>query len=138
MIQRLFCSLFLVTLAAACTDVGAAKKASALERGRYIVDGVGLCHDCHTPRDEKGQLVMAKALQGAPIPFTPTVPMPWASVSIPIAGLPTLTDDQAVKFLTAGTLPGGRQVRPPMPPYRMTPSDARDVVAYLRTLAPSR
>ena len=47
-----------------------------------------MCNDCHTPRDEKGQLILAKALQGAPLGVQPIHPMPWADTAPPIAGLP--------------------------------------------------
>lgn len=104
------------------------------ERGRYLVEGIGLCIDCHNPRDEKGQFVKERWLHGSIIPFTPSIPIPWAPASPAIAGLPTLDDEQAVHFLQTGELPNGRVARAPMPPYRMNELDARDVVAYLRTL----
>lgn len=125
------------------TGCGPAARIEALPlgdaaRGRYLVEGIGLCIDCHNPRNEKGEFVKERWLQGAPIPFTPTVPMPWAPVSPAIAGLPTLDDEAAVHFLRTGELPGGRLVRPPMPPYRMNEQDARDVVAHLRSLQPAK
>ena len=50
-----------------------------------------------------------------------------------LAGLPTLPDDaDALRFLTTGALPGGRQLLPPMPQYRFDAGDARAVLAYLR------
>lgn len=101
-------------------------------RGRYLVEQIGMCHDCHSPRDEKGEFVVDRWLAGSPLPFAATVPMPWAEVAPPIAGLPTLDDAQAVAFLTTGVLPAGRAVRPPMPAYRFSEADARAVVAYLR------
>lgn len=104
--------------------------------GRYLVERVGLCIDCHSPRDQQGKFVADAWLTGAPIPFTPAVAMPWANAAPRIAGLPSLTDEQAVHFLTTGELPGGRTPRAPMPPYRMTRDDARDVVAYLRKPIP--
>ena len=129
------------------------------EHGRYLVQQVGMCWDCHSPRDEKGNIIPEKWLQGAPLPFTPTVPMPWARAPIsssrrcasssggvgadstsagskPIANLPTLTDEQALEFLTKGTLPGGRRPLPPMPEYRFSEADAKDVIAYLRNPTP--
>lgn len=122
-----------VTVVTACTgDSPAQPRAADPVRGRYLVEKVGLCIDCHSPRDEKGQFVAERWLQGSPIPFAPTVPMPWANAAPPLAGLPTLSDAQALHFLTQGELPGGRMPRPPMPPYRFTPEDARDVIAYLR------
>ncbi|MEZ5967113.1 MAG: cytochrome C [Planctomycetota bacterium] len=111
-------------------------------RGHYLVEQVGMCQDCHTPRDDEGQFDRSRWLQGAAIPFQPTAPMPWAPASAYIAGLPTLTDQQAVTFLTSGELPGHRRPRPPMPDYRLDQRDALDVVAYLRSLgkpeAPAR
>jgi mono/diheme cytochrome c family protein len=110
-----------------------------VERGRYLVQQVGICGDCHTPRDEKGQSVEAKTLQGAPIMFKPTVPMPlWREFAPPIAGLPGFTDAQAIAFLTTGKDAAGNYAAPPMPPYRLNKEDAAAVVAYLRSVAPQK
>lgn len=105
-----------------------------IARGRYLVEGVGLCADCHTPRNEKGEFVMAQWLRGAPIGFTPAVPMPWAPAAPPIAGLPSLTAEDAVKFLMEGKRPDGTMPRPPMPAYRLNEADARAMVAYLKSI----
>ena len=129
-----------IATAIACSDhvanPGAARKAE-LARGEYLVERVGLCTDCHNPRDEKGEFVRDRWLCGSVIPMTPSIPIPWAPVSPQIAGLPTLTDDQAVHFLQTGELPNGRRPRAPMPPYRMNETDARAVVAYLKSRAPA-
>jgi hypothetical protein len=106
--------------------------AASHERGRYLVERVGMCQDCHSPRDQQGQFLLDRWLQGSPLPFQPTVPMPWAGVSKPIAGLPGLSAEQAEHFLCTGELPGGRRALPPMPDYRFAPEDARDIVAYLK------
>jgi hypothetical protein len=126
--------LVLTSLAglAVAWSCAAPSRASDPSHGRYLVEKIGMCWDCHSPRDEKGQIIPERWLQGAVIPFTPTVQMPWAPVSKHIAGLPTLTDEQAMTFLTTGELPGGRRPLPPMPEYRFSPEDARDVIAYLR------
>lgn len=108
------------------------------EHGRYLVEKVGMCWDCHSPRDEKGNIIPERWLQGAPLPFTPTVPMPWAPVSKHIANLPTLTDEQALAFFTTGVLPAGRKVLPPMPEYRFSEADAKDLIAYLRNPTPPK
>jgi mono/diheme cytochrome c family protein len=106
-----------------------------LNRGRYLVEGIGLCADCHTPRNEKGEFVTAHALRGAKIDFAPTVPMPaWAEAAPPIAGLPAMTVEQAVKFMMDGRRPDGSFPRPPMPAYRFNEEDARALVAYLKSL----
>lgn len=39
-----------------------------LERGRYLVEALGHCAECHTPRDAFGGLDSAQWLQGAPNP----------------------------------------------------------------------
>ncbi|MBX3464289.1 MAG: hypothetical protein KF830_14050 [Planctomycetes bacterium] len=120
---------------AACTLAAVGREADP-ERGRYLVERVALCADCHSPRDEQGRFVAARWLQGAPLPFAPTVPMPWAPVAKPIAGLPGLGDAEALALLTTGALPDGRRPLPPMPEYRFSEPDARDVIAYLRRPAP--
>jgi hypothetical protein len=51
-----------------------------------------------------------------------------------IAGLPGYTDELAIRLLTQGAIKrDGTQLRSPMPPFRMTPQDAADVIAYLRS-----
>jgi mono/diheme cytochrome c family protein len=134
---KLYLTLLAVALAVFCT-AGFTRKGhqDQLERGRYIVQQVGLCGDCHTPRDNKGMSVEANALEGAPILFKPTIPMPkWGEIAPPIAGLPGFTDDQAITFLTTGKDTSGKYAAPPMPPYRLSRSDAEAVVAYLRSVS---
>ena len=111
---------------------------SKMERGRYLVEGLGLCGECHTPTNEKGEPLPGKAFSGAPVLMKPTVPMPaWAEKAPNIAGLPGWTDADAVKFLMTGIGYNGLSPRPPMPPYRMSKEDAEVVVMYLKSLAPA-
>ena len=105
-----------------------------LERGRYLVEGVGLCADCHTPRTEKGEFDRTKWLLGSALSFQPTVTMPWSPAAPPIAGLPSMTEAQGVVFLSTGKRPDGSRPRPPMPEYRLNTADAAAVVAYLKSL----
>ena len=123
--------LLVQTVASAQTRPGAA---TTIARGKYLVERIGLCADCHSPRDQQGQFVRQDWLKGAPILFKPTVPMPWAAVAPPIAGLPGWTDAAAIKFLTTGLDRNGQPATPPMPPYRFSPADAKAVVAYLKSL----
>lgn len=116
---------------------GATAKSSAalVKRGEYLVNNVGLCADCHSPRNEKGEYVRNKWLMGSPLFFKPTVPMPaWAEVAPRIAGLPGWSDEQAVRFLTSGVGPNGSPARIPMPPFRFSREDAEAVTAYLKLL----
>ncbi len=107
-------------------------------RGKYLVVDAGTCQDCHTPMTQKGEFVQQQWLQGAPIAFKPTVPMPaWADKSANIARLPGWTDEQAIKFFITGIGYNGLAARPPMPQYRFSRADATAIVAYLRSLAAS-
>lgn len=126
--------LFLSTLTYAQSK---SANATTLARGKYLVEDVGLCADCHSPRNQKGDYVREQWLQGAPIMFKPTVPMPWAEKSPNIAGLPGWTEADAIKFLMTGVAYNGLPPNPPMPPYRFSRPDAQAIVAYLKSLGPS-
>lgn len=106
-----------------------------LEHGRYIVERVVMCYECHSARDPQGNIVSGTRFMGGSMPMRP----PWRSdwpLQIPrIAGLPGYTDEQATRLLTQGAIKrDGTQLRYPMPRFRMTPQDAADVIAYLRSL----
>lgn len=126
-----------VALAAALLSATAAHAAGPdLERGRYLVEQVGMCSDCHSPRDQTGQFVRSAWLGGAPIGFAPTVPVPeWAEYAPQLAGIPGhYTEAAFIHFLQTGERPDGSQARPPMPPYRFSRDDAASVAAYLKSL----
>jgi mono/diheme cytochrome c family protein len=117
------------------TPAGASGDQS-LARGKYLVENVGMCADCHSPMGPTGP-DPARFLHGAELVFTPTVPIPdWATTAPAIAGLPSLDDDEAISLLTTAALSNGTQMRPPMPHFRLNRDDAIAVVAYLRSLAP--
>jgi mono/diheme cytochrome c family protein len=127
-----------ITLVAAGSPHSATGSAAKVARGKYLVDQVGMCEDCHTPRDERGSLITAKYLQGAPIGFKPVAPVPvWAEKSPAIAGLPGWEDAAAIRFFMTGIGYNELPPRPPMPAYRFNRQDAEAVVAYLRSLAPA-
>jgi mono/diheme cytochrome c family protein len=113
-VSSLFCLAVAVSLsgqqAQAPTAASTAKASGNVEHGRYLVENVVMCYECHSTRD-------------------------WP-IQIPrIAGLPGYTDEQALRLLTQGAIRfDGKQLRYPMPRFRMSPQDAADVIAYLRTL----
>lgn len=121
---------------AAPADPAPADSAAQVARGEYLVKRVGMCADCHSTRRADGSFDPDLWLRGAALPFQPTVDMPWAAAAPPIAGLPTLAPEDAVRFLRHGTKPDGSRARPPMPAFELDEADARAVVAYLRSLAP--
>jgi mono/diheme cytochrome c family protein len=106
-----------------------------VEHGRYIVEQVVHCAECHSRRDDRGEIVAAERFMGGQIPFRPPWPNDWALRAPRNRGLPGYTDQQAMRLLTQGAVDrDGNQLRPPMPRFRMTPQDAADVIAYMRSL----
>ncbi|MEO7040589.1 MAG: c-type cytochrome [Candidatus Elarobacter sp.] len=95
-----------------------------LEHGRYLVQRVGMCADCHGP-----------GLRGATLAFlAPGLPPAVARKAPRITGLPDLSSAQAVHYFETGLLPTGRQARPPMPAIRLHQDDAEAITAYLKSL----
>jgi mono/diheme cytochrome c family protein len=106
-----------------------------VDRGRYLVEDVGMCEECHTPRDDNGNLDESRRLQGAAIWIVPVHPMTnWSNRAPALAGFPGFSDDQGAKILEDGIGPDGLAIQPPMHIYHMTPADAKAVIAYLRSL----
>ena len=125
----------LLTLGAAQAAQNRGPGGARVARGKYLVEHVAMCADCHTPRNERGEVEQAKWLWGAPLGFKNTVPMPrFALVAPPLAGLEGWTEQQAVTYLTTGKTRGSMPAAPPMPEYRMSKADAGAVVAYLKSL----
>jgi hypothetical protein len=92
-----------------------------------------MCAECHSSRDQQGNIIPSQRFMGGPIPFAPPWPNDWANRAPRNAGLPGYTEELAIRLLTQGSIDrDGRQLRPPMPRFRMTPQDAADVVAYLK------
>jgi mono/diheme cytochrome c family protein len=108
----------------------------SIGRGKYIVDQVAMCIECHTPRDQNGRLLGTKYLEGAPVPVKepPFQKFKWAIKAPALAGLPGYTKEQGVRLLTEGITADGRSPDPPMPRFRLNRSDAEAVVAYLKSL----
>lgn len=106
-----------------------------VERGRYLVEAVAHCGECHSARDSHGNIVEGTKFQGGPMVVTPSFSTDWPNRFPRIAGLPGYTDEQATRLLTQGAINrDGTQLRAPMPRFRMSPEDAAAVIAYLRSL----
>jgi mono/diheme cytochrome c family protein len=112
----------LVAAAVAPPRAAAAGDEAVVERGRYLVQQVGVCVACH-----------GAGLKGAKIEFL-AAGLPVAHFAPRIAGLPHLSAAQAATYLQDGLLPNGTRSRPPMPQYRLHHDDAVAVVAYLKQL----
>lgn len=109
--------------------------ANEVARGKYIVEGVAACGDCHTPRLANGDPDRSRWLAGAPVPYLSARPEPdWPIVAPRLADLPPATDAQMIKLLTTGIWVTGKPLRSPMPHFHMTRSDAEAVLAYLKSV----
>lgn len=109
-----------------------------IERGRYIVEKVAMCPQCHTPRLSNGRLDPDRPLDGAPEFFQPPHPDPdWPLRAPRIGGNLPASDRDMVKLLTTGIWTDGKPLRLPMMPFRMSEADANAVVAYLKSVRQS-
>jgi mono/diheme cytochrome c family protein len=108
-------------------------------RGKYIVENVAMCGQCHTPRHGNWELDQSRKLQGSSVFLQP----PYADANWPInapriGGNPPASDADMVKLLTTGIWTNGKTLRFPMMPFRMNEADAKAVVAYLKSLQPQQ
>jgi len=111
------------------------RDAQLIVRGKYIVEGLAACGDCHTPRNRDGEIDRTKWLAGAPVFYEPAQQVPgWAVTAPRIAGLPPGRDAEIMTLLTTATWRDGKAPRPPMPRFHMKREDAEAVVAYLKSL----
>lgn len=134
---RFVCATFVIAAATATT----AQAETALERGRYLMQSIVACGNCHTPQGPNGP-VADKELAGGLIadekPFTA-----YASNITPDreTGIGSWTDAQIATAIREGRRPDGSLIGPPMPIglYRgMSDSDVAAIVAYLRSVKPVR
>lgn len=103
------------------------------EHGRYLVEHVAMCVECHSPRDSQGNIIESQKFMGGPVPVRPPWPSNWALIAPRNKGLPGYDDLQAMRLLTEGAIGrDGQQLRPPMPRFHMTKQDAADVIAFMR------
>ena len=94
-----------------------------------------MCVECHSGRDEQGNIVESEKYLGGVIPFAPPWPNDWAMAAPRNKGLAGYTDEEALRLLTEGAIGRkGTRLRPPMPRFFMTRQDATDVIAYLRSV----
>jgi mono/diheme cytochrome c family protein len=113
------------------------------ERGRYLVESISGCGNCHTQRGPDGAPVAALTLAGgALVDDNPAFRAISSNItSDPETGIGKWTDDQIVTAIREGRRPDGTLIGPPMPfeVYRgMGDADVRAIVAFLRTVPPVR
>jgi len=130
----------IVSALAAASLLPAADQMTKLERGRYLAEEVGKCHECHTPKTETGQLDKSKWMKGKVMEVAPLAPMEgWHKTSPDITPSGRLWakwggEAAMVRYLTTGLTPSGKPAGPPMPTYKLRQDDAEAIVEYLKSL----
>jgi hypothetical protein len=109
-----------------------------IERGKYLVENVSVCGDCHTAKVD-GKPDPSKPLKGSTLGFQPIGEIRgWHKTAPDIASASPLFqrwgDDGFKKFMETGKNPRGGSADPPMPQYRFTAEDADAIVQYLKTV----
>ena len=106
-----------------------------IARGKYIVENVAKCTECHSPRSQNGENVKGLSLSGAKLVFEPITPnAAWAESAPNIRGIGGYNEESAVTLFSSGIAKNYGRLAPPMPTYNMTEVDARSVYKYLKSL----
>ena len=116
-----------------------ASSETPLERGRYLMNGIAACGNCHTPQGPGGPVAGMELAGGLVIEEPPFTAIGSNITPDPDTGIGRWSDDEIVRAIREGIRPDGSLIGPPMPIalYRdMSDSDARAIVAYLRQVKP--
>ena len=110
-----------------------------LARGKYLVEEVARCQECHTPRLPDGEFDRTKWLKGMVQTIQPIEPIKnWHKTSPDLTAASRLWqrwgDAGMLKFLTTGVTPSGGSAGPPMPTYKLRQDDAEAIIEYLKSL----
>jgi mono/diheme cytochrome c family protein len=110
-----------------------------VQRGKYLVEEVARCQECHSPKMDSGDFDRSKWLKGAKLGVAPIGQTPrWHATSPDITSTSALWqrwgDDGLVKFFETASNPRGGKADAPMPAYALKHEDAVAIVAYLKSL----
>jgi mono/diheme cytochrome c family protein len=109
--------------------------AVAWTRGRYLVEGLGHCQECHSPRDALGGLRDATRGSGGVLPG-----LPWYAPSLRDAAQAGTTDAQALQSFLQTGVGAGRFAAGPMAEVvlhgtqYLNDQDAQAMAVYLQSL----
>jgi mono/diheme cytochrome c family protein len=108
-----------------------------IARGKYIVENVAKCTECHSPRGQSEELGKGLSLSGAKPDFKPITPnASWAESAPNIRGIRGYNEEAAVTLFSRGIAKNYGELALPMPSYKMTQDDADAVYKYLKSLEP--
>src|SRR3989440_2064190 len=126
-------------IAALALAIAPAAAQTPLERGKYLVEGILTCGNCHTPRGPGGVLDTSKRHAGGPQVWETAEYRVHPSNVTPDneTGIGRWTAGQIKTAIRDGRRPSGQQLSPQMPYayYKIFASaDLDAVVAYLQSL----
>jgi Cytochrome c len=115
-------------------------QSNAVSRGQYLVE-MASCITCHTPVDDKMQLLPGMDFSGGRVLEGPWGKVASANLTPDPSGIPHYSQEMFIKTIRTGAVNGVRQLNQVMPWHRlrgMTDDDLAAIFAYLRTLKPVR
>jgi len=138
MAMRMTTKIFMFVLATGV--LGATARAQTPEeRGRYLVEGILTCGNCHSPRGPGGVIDTTKLYSGGPQTWDePTFTVKGSNITPdPDSGIGKWSADDVKKALIEGVRPSGIPLAPIMPYgfYKVfTTGDLEAIIAYLRSV----
>ncbi|HYL94616.1 MAG TPA: c-type cytochrome [Terriglobales bacterium] len=119
--------------------VAAPDPSNAVAYGKYLVTAVGVCGDCHTPRDQHGQSIAGMYLAGGNIFDESGKAVASANITPDPSGISYYDETMFVRVMRTGSVKG-RKLNVMMPTWAfdgMTDQDLKDIYAYLRSIPPA-
>jgi len=112
------------------------KQSAAWNRGAYLVNGLGHCAECHSPRNPLGGIISSQRFAGGPNPEGEG----WVP-NITQKGLKDWSEKDLAYFLKSGETPdgdtaGGSMARVIKNTSQLTDDDRAAMAAYLKSLPP--
>lgn len=124
------------------TTAGTALAQAPVERGKYLVNTILTCQNCHTPKGERGAPVFERDLSNGLTWDEPPFKVTASNITQDKeTGIGNWSDAEIKKALQKGERPNGTRLAAIMPSdfYEiLTPGDLDAIVAYLRTVKPVR
>jgi mono/diheme cytochrome c family protein len=118
----------------------AASAQTGVERGKYLVNTIMTCQNCHTPKGERGAPIFERDLSSGLEFDEPPFKVTASNITQDKeTGIGSWTDEQIRTALRKGDRPNGVHLAAIMPAdfYEiLTPGDLNAIVAYLRTVKP--
>jgi mono/diheme cytochrome c family protein len=118
-----------------------AQAQASIERGRYLVEGILTCGNCHSPRGPGGVIDTAKLHSGGPQTWDePAFTVKGSNITPePESGIGKWSAADTRRAIGEGVRPTGARLAPIMPYlfYRVfVPTDLDAVVEYVRSVPP--